>query len=413
LQHEKQARVKRTKPDRDNNNNNNNDNDNGKYQVTDEAVMQSYCQSCHPSKGEMGNYLAHANLALRIGELLVLHGALPLTTPVLKQAVSDQEASGKDVSEYASHFWQDLSFAMPWMSDTERKPTNTSVKDSIDAWISSLDHFARRSVESWKQSYNTKSSRIWATTGGYPPDQPEGQLMQYGMGWMAEGKRNPTIVYSSWGVDGMPKRFYLEDVGGEDAEGFIYVRLVQAFFRQAKLRLMLAGHQPQGDSPLPIRIDYDDEMPTSDDPSERFGWVVCCDTSYSGDTQWIHAPIGDAKRENPGRGTGPGFRGDLAVSETLVEMDSEGKIQNVYWHGVLSDGSKYESTPLPLHYRKEEEIRVGNLSHEDWAPSADETPHNTRWWTKAHLRVDDRSMSTLVTTAKGFEVHNAIVRLPN
>ena len=157
---------------------------------------------------------------------------------------------------------------------------------------------------------------IFALHGGYPSDMPEGQLMQYGMGWTPDGKRNPTIVYSSWGADGMPKRFYpKDDVGERKVEDEMYVRLVQDFFRQSELRLILVGHQPQGDMPLPIRIDYNepdnrDDANSNQAKSNSFGWVLCCDTSYSGETQWVNPSKSPQSGAwvTPGRGKGPGFR---------------------------------------------------------------------------------------------------------
>ena len=120
----------------------------------------------------------------------------------------------------------------------------------------------------------------------------------------------------------MPKRFFPQDSSGENQteEDILYVKLVEDFFRQSQLRLILAGHQPQGDMPLPIRINYDDNdgkgRKGATTGVNNLGWVLCCDTSYSGDTKWVttkKTQDGSDEKLNPGRGTGPGFRGDLAV----------------------------------------------------------------------------------------------------
>ena len=92
-------------------------------------------------------------------------------------------------------------------------------------------------------------------------------------------------------------------------------------------------------------------------------------------------------------------------------MNEGGEILKVSWHGVLSDGTTYKSVPLPL--TKDEEGRtgtmnggiIGTIAQGDWVPQEHEAPHQTKWWTKTHL--DDGS--TLLTTAKGYEVHNCIV----
>lgn len=90
----------------------------------------------------------------------------------------------------------------------------------------------------------------------------------------------------------------------------------------------------------------------------------------------------------------------------LVELNSSGQIQNVRWHGVLSDGTTYESDSLPLTSTGAEII--GTLAHVDGVPTKDETPHHARWWTKAHL---DETWS-LITTAKGYDVTNHVVKRP-
>lgn len=401
--------------------------------ISDEEVVQSYRQSCHPRTGELGNYLAHAHLALRIGELLVVHGALPLTTPILRQVVTDNKSntSSEVTSNVTSRFWTDLTFAMPWIKNKSGATNPGTAKQSIDSWIAALGDFAKRSLSAWKASADRIGAKsqeensneqtpedIWALRGGYPPEMLEGQLMQYGMGWTPDGKNNPTAVYASWVVDGMPKRFFPKGMHGDHTvEDDEYVQLVEEFFRQSELRLILAGHQPQGDMPLPIRIEYEggrDATKSTTGNRNSVGWVLCCDTSYSGDTKWFHSShsehSGD-ERENPGRGQHPGFRGEIAVSETLVSMNKTDQILDVRWHGVLNDGTTYESSSLPFSCDTSDETdgSIGTLSQGDWVPKEEDTPHNTRWWTKAHL--DDES--TLLTTAKGYDVHNCIVQRPH
>ena len=91
-------------------------------------------------------------------------------------------------------------------------------------------------------------------------------------------------------------------------------------------------------------------------------------------------------------------------------MDQAGQIWEVYWHGVLNDGTAYESSSLPLTKDEEDSnsITVAMVAHGDWVLKEDEIPHSTKWWTKAHLD----HQTTLVTTAKAYEVHNCIVDRP-
>jgi hypothetical protein len=327
--------------------------------VSDDDVVTSYRQSCHPITGEIGNYLANATLALRIGQLFVVHGALPLTSEVLQRAITAEKAQGGGGDEAIKNFWKDLSFAMPWRTTTtlqhdnnnsnQEAPCSTTIttppssqeyssaRQAINDWMDALNAFAKQSIEHWKDNVrmsrinhddvamitddnnsnnNTPSEKsiIWATKGGYSSQFPAYQLTQYGMGWMPNGKRNPTVVYSSWSVDGMPTRFFPNK---KDQEDRMYVKLVREFFRQSGIKLILAGHQPQGDMPWPIRIQDDDDDDDDDDANLQhdLGWVLCCDTSYSGDTVWINRQDTPKSswRNNKGRGVGPGFRGDVAV----------------------------------------------------------------------------------------------------
>ena len=311
---EAKRRIFRQNSDNDNDNDKTQQEEEAKIHVSDDDVVRSYRKSCHPSTGEIGNYLSNANLALRIGELFVVHGALPLTREVLQKQI------GKDTTD----FWKDMTFAMPWLKEGNggANPAAAShratAKEAINAWIDSLNKFAKQALHFWQRTHSTESGSrdknfIWALRGGYPADMPACQLMQYGMGWTADGKRNPTVVYSSFSVDGVPKRFYPEEMEKKSEEDHAFVECVKDFFMQSGIKLILAGHQPQGDMPFPIRIEYDSDTSSDGTPSARgLGWVLCCDTSYSGDTNW-YSPQEGEQRKNPGRGKGPGFRGDLAV----------------------------------------------------------------------------------------------------
>ena len=148
-----------------------------------------------------------------------------------------------------------------------------------------------------------------------------------------------------------------------------------------KYKVILSGHQPQGDLPTPIRLD-DDKL------------ILACDTSYSGDVQWFIA--NDDDNSSKAAAVVVGARGPVAVCEVLIDQCVEtGTIESVTHHGVLSNGRSFESTNL----METTATTVGRLATDDDAPDT------TRdWWVKANF-VDG---SQLLTTSEGYGVVNSI-----
>jgi len=346
-----------------------------------EDVVESYKRSSHP-QGEMGRYLTNGRLVVQLGDALFLHGSLPLTQTVLE--------------EKKNRVWDDLSFAMPWL-DTGQTAQANGVHTVTD-WLKALNDFCVANVEAW----NTKATHgIWSTTGGYQHSkafQPYAQLIQYGMGWIPGGIRNPTVVYASWCNDGMPRKFF------PDAEPVdqSYVQAVQSFFQSTGVSLICSGHKPQGDMPNAIRVDLPDQ--------NRTGWILSCDTSYSGDTLWHNLPGDTHHRQNIGRGESPSGRGDAAVSEVVIEQCSaSGKTLSVVCHGTLCDGTEYETQELGLDCGlslDEKDLVVGTLAAGPLVPDEANSPNGGPWWTRAAFT----DGSYLLTTGKGFHVWNRIVK---
>lgn len=315
-----------------------------------------------------------------------MHGALPLANADL-------------LEENENSQWDDLTFAMPWLVDEGKTARDVGVK-SIDDWLNVLNEFARDNVQLWKDQ--TGSDDLWCKGGGYGHlRQPYSKLIQYGMGWKAGGARNPTVVYSSWSDNGMPKKFLQNSNSTTDDSRF--VSFTREFFEKSGIRLICCGHQPQGDTPNTIKVDLPGDSTNS-------AYIMSCDTSYSGDTRWF-----DPSRSNPGRGESRSGRGMLAVSEVVVEQCNEtGKLLDVYFHGRMNDGTYYETDKLEFDRNDcsnlaagvggENSLVVGRASpSEIVAPDA-----NFSWWTRARLK--DPSGSFLLAAGEGFNIWNHIIK---
>jgi hypothetical protein len=355
--------------------------------VSDLDVVESYRSSCHPD-GEMGRYLSHGCLTLRLGDALFVHGSLPPTPPVLSNVEP-------------SRVWDDFVFAMPWLKGREESGVNT-----VDDWIQALNAFAHEQITEWRKK---PSTRIWSSIGGYGAvddgDHPGEKVMQYGMGWLPDKIRNPTIVYASWSTDGMPRRFF--PTASEEEKDF--VETARAFAQRSGIRLICSGHQPQGDMPnaIRLRVSQDSTDSTTSDKEKSLAWILSCDTSYSGDVLWWNSTNADDSRSNRGREGSLSARGRHAVSEVLLTQCLEtGQIEEAFCHGVLSDGSPYESKPLSWHETEDnEELVVGCLAQGGNTPTEDESPHQGPWWTRAALQ----DGSHLLAAGSGYQAWNHIV----
>lgn len=78
---------------------------------------------------------------------------------------------------------------------------------------------------------------LWDITGSYSHPQPGSRLLQYGMGTLLDGTRNPSVIYSSYYVNG--KIIPLDESTEE-------------FLSSAGIKVVVVGHQPHGDAPLTV-----------------------------------------------------------------------------------------------------------------------------------------------------------------
>jgi len=373
--------------------------------VTDDDVVQSYKSSCHPVHGVLGDYLSRAKLCVKIGNIAFMHGALPFG-PDIVSIYQDQYQSKES---NLSSFWKEFYRRATPFGGKENIGYEIEPIYKIDDWISTLNTFAEDQVKVWYHNItaiesteledaseekkmkqkNYLSEHRWVTVGGYlntsKGSRDFGSLCAYGMGWKPDRTKNPTCVYNSWITDGMPRRLY-----GKEVHEVAYQKLVNIFFEEAGLDAIVCGHQPVGDHPFLIRVGI-----------EKDKLIICADTSYSGDTKWM---LND--RVNLGRGKSVSGRGDVVVTEVLLEQDVDnGDLISILTHGTLSDGSSYHSVNV-----KSEDI-VGTLVDRSklcFEGSIQEDSNDKiDWFAKTLLK----DKTYLVSTGKGYEVFNSIARL--
>lgn len=423
----------------------NGDEKNNDVAISDEDVVRSYRETCHP-RGEMGHFLSQGHLALTIGPVLFIHGSLPLTREVIAEAKSKSQS-----------VWDDLTFALPWLlpqcNDDEGAslvgPSLHSPVKSIEDWIVALNQFCYHNVKEWKSSIakleedettdlGQKNERckdlMFSYRPGYHSGPPYSSLMQYGLALLGDENqkvKNPTVVCCSFTPGGMPKPFlrdkYDSNVDQQQQQQEFQQQqqqqheldvatCIREYFDRAPIQLIMTGHKPQGDMPTTIKVDDK-------------AWVVCADTSYSGDTVWWHDDddgvcdrvVGDndgdgrtgctsspGKRGNLGRGGARSYRGDVAVSEVLVELSGSGQcLDSVHCHGVLSDGTEYHTLNL-LDPSVSHNTSIGQVAPDHLVPAVSESPHRGRWWTKSIFR----DGSHLFYAGEGYNVWNYIVKGP-
>jgi len=363
--------------------------------VTDQDVVESYRQSCHPN-GELGQFLSDAKFICRLGPLVFVHGSLPL----IEEEVTKKYQRGLSV-------WDDLTALMPWIPKGETAQQHGVT--TIDEWMIALNNFCHEKVEDWKadiirieknDGIDDSVEPIWAHLAGYQDSYTD--LVQYGMGMLPNRRKNPTVVYSTLTPGGMPHSFY-----PDSTEAYPIVQATKEFFDRASVQVLLAGHKPQGDIPSAIRVDESQ-------------WVILADTSYSSETTWHHyenddgtslsSSLSSEKRTNLGRGSSTSFRGEVAISEVLIHLGNFGSsLESLMYHGVLSDGTEYETLNFVHHDGQDTTTTtttiIGQAAPDHLVPSEEDSPHEGRWWTKTIFK----DGSILFYAGDGFHIWNLLL----
>jgi len=149
-----------------------------------------------------------------------------------------------------------------------------------------------------------------------------------------------------------------------------------------------------GDVPFPIRVGNG-----SKDGKKKF--IICADTSYSGDTKWMQS-----NRKNVGRGKSVSGRGDVCVSEIILEQRDSGRICSVFSHGTLSNGEGYESTNF---FDDDDDVIGREVDRERFSFEGsvqDDSCDKIKWFVKSKFLDGEY----LVSTGKGYEVFNSIAK---
>jgi len=256
---------------------------------------------------------------------------------------------------------------------------------NVDEWIDRLNKFSKANCEEWEKyvTANPNGDYCWSRFGGY--DGKFGSMIQLAMGWLPNKNVNQSVVYSTWITDGMPQM-----VCGKTELDCLHAELLGDFFNASGLDLIVTGHQPIGDSPLTIQVESKDSM--------KRKFIIVGDTSYSGDTKWV------GKQKNKGRGKALSGRGDVAVTEILIDQCAQGGVVGATYHGNLSDGLEYKSNNFCNSHK--DSFMVGKLVNRNLVIEGAEVENEVDqidWIVKAQLS----DGSFLIQSGKGHHVFNA------
>jgi len=323
--------------------------------ASDDDVVRSYQEFALPH-GPLGRYLRAARLGEQVGRVLFVHGALPLP--------DGDDPRGPDPRG---------PLVLPWRGEGVAAP-------DLDSWLAALEDLRRGALDDWERTA-ARGAPAWSAQGGYAFQRSERNrghdLMQYGMGRLPDGRKNPTVAYSQW-----------LDAEGRPEMSPVRQAALREFFRESRTELVVTGHKPVGDLPLPIKLEVDGNTRT----------VLMADNSYAGDVRWADA----SGKRGLGRGAQNRGRGEAAVSEVIVQQNHEGGVVSVLARGVLSDGSEYSSADLTENTLHD---HIGRpLDPKALRLRGEKEAQDRRWWVRCRLE-DGRYV---VSKAQGFDVLNAL-----
>lgn len=220
-----------------------------------------------------------------------------------------------------------------------------------------------------------------------PVPAPCTRLLRYGMATMPDGSRSPTVVYSSFLVDGHPRQPDDEVVSRLAAAG---------------IRAVVTGHQPHGDCPVVMRcVAHDgggceeeqgaqrregaqqegqaveDRLPRA--PPAESGkevFFITADTSFSADVRWSDAEALDRFGVAPypptptAAAAAPRLFGNPRGPPPPPRRDPRGDaVVEVVIRAQLRPGERYDGVG------EAEAAETGDVAHEVAHEMADEVAH--------------------------------------
>ena len=313
--------------------------------ATDEHVLQSFLDYANPSspEGPLVTYLKHGVIAKRYGDILFVHGAIH-------------------------------GYNIGWVPPYDGK--ESQVATNLDDWISKINEFARHESQDYaERTYEyvgmyqlSLTDKYWSSNAGYYHNQPGSRLVQYGMGWLADKTRNPSVIYAT----------YSTETNQPEPQ-------VSEWLTSNGIRTLVVGHQPRGDAPMLL--------------DNNGLQIVSGDTSYAKNALWdkdgtgTWASIASSKAESELNYPASSTRADV-VSEVLIDIDETGN-SVVSVHGVLSDGGKYEYI-LP---KSSSNQYLGKSTSTGWIVKASNVRYSS----------DPESSYYLLSQVSGFDTKNRLV----
>lgn len=307
----------------------NEDNNNNNI-ISYDMVVDNFITNIKPN-GIFAEYMKHAKLALVIKDTLFVHGAICTNSYGWIPGESNNKNNDND-----GHT-DDIDYNNKRIKDTD-----------VNEWVNKLNAFASKGI--YDCIHSDQDATPWSFTGGYKNhNTPCSNILQYGMGWLPNGKRNRTIVYNQW---------VIEDKNKLNSINFPTEEIINNLHLHGVKRI-LTGHKPLGDSPAIFSN------------NDRNFHVITADTSYSARTKYLngmneetlkifdefkkcdeqHAEHMNKSSDNIPKDISDirhhGRRG-YAVSEVIIDFDNNKKDSNnndgvVFIHGTLANGDLFEA----------------------------------------------------------------------